>query len=324
MGRSKNTSFDLLQLVIFHYEKGCSYRKIASMLKLSKSTVGDIILRYKNEDRLEPIKQTGRPKLLTERDNRLIMRKVKEDPKISAPKLQIYLEQYAKKKVSLQTIRRCIHNHGFFGRIARKKPWVSNKNRKMRLDFASNYILKEEDYWSDVIFCDESKFNLFGSDGRPRVWRKVNEALKCENLRPTVKHGGGSVMVWGCISSEGVGKLVFIEGIMNKTYYLNLLKENLRSSAKDMGILHTFKFYQDNDPKHTAKIVQEWMLYNCPKIIKTPAQSPDLNAIENVWHFLETQIRKHEITNKDSLKRALKEEWSKIDIVYKKISFFNA
>ncbi|GFV27729.1 transposable element Tc1 transposase [Trichonephila clavipes] len=62
-----------------------------------------------------------------------------------------------------------------------------------------------DNFWKKVIFSDESKFNIFGSDGRRTVWRKPNTALDPKNLRPTVKHGGVSVMVWGCMASNGVG-----------------------------------------------------------------------------------------------------------------------
>ena len=96
MGRipnKKNVSFEKRQLVIFHYEKGNSYRKIGEMLRLSKSMVGDIVQRYKNEDRILPKKQTGRPKLLNDRDNRFIMKEVYKNPKISEPKVKALLKK---------------------------------------------------------------------------------------------------------------------------------------------------------------------------------------------------------------------------------------
>ena len=95
-----------------------------------------------------------------------------------------------------------------------------------------------------------------------------------------MKHGG-SVMVWGCVSSHGVGSLHFIEEIMLKEQYLAILKEYLKASAARMGILDTFKFYQDNDPKHNAYITRSWLLYNCPKELNPPPQTPDLNFIKN-------------------------------------------
>ncbi|KAJ4427371.1 hypothetical protein ANN_24992 [Periplaneta americana] len=103
-----------------------------------------------------------------------------------------------------------------------------------------------------------------------------------EKQSPTkVKHGGGSVLVWGCISAAGVEELVFIDGIMDRKQYLRILKGHLQRSAEKLGIQDTFKYYQDSDPRHKAYDVWSWLLFNCPKVIQTPAQSPDLNPIEN-------------------------------------------
>jgi len=92
-----------------------------------------------------------------------------------------------------------------------------------RLSFAQTYLDRNFEYWEQVIFSDESKFNIFGSDGEGKVWRKPCEELKLKNVKPTVKHGGGSVLVWGCMSARGVGNLVFIDGIMNAEGYLNIM-----------------------------------------------------------------------------------------------------
>lgn len=150
------------------------------------------------------------------------------------------------------------------------------------------------------------------------VWRKKNEEFKFKNTKPTVKHGGGNVLVWGCISTFGTGELVFIDSIMDKYIYLNILKNNLRKSAMKMGIVDTFKYYQDNDPKHKARAVQEYLLYNCPKLLHPPPQSPDLNPIEHLWDELERRIRKTTIKSKEMLKQQLKKEWNNINIEYLK------
>lgn len=312
--RGKTTSADSRKNIIALREKNFSIRDIADMLNFSKSTVGDIVKRYKEQGDTSVKWQTGRPKVLNEADKRYILSLVKKNPKISAPALKTEINQHLGKDVSAQTIRRAIHENGYNGRVARKKPFVSDVNRKKRLNFAKEYIGMDKSYWNDVLFSDESKFNLFGSDGRVTVWRKPNQELQKQNLRPTVKHGGGSVMVWGCFSAAGVGELVFIDGIMDQNVYLNLLKQNLKKSAEKLGIGSSFKFYQDNDPKHTAFKVREWLLYNCPKVLKTPPQSPDINPIENLWHYLELQIRKTTISNKNQLKQVLLEEWKKISV----------
>lgn len=317
MGRKgKNTSFEKRQLVIFHHAKGRTHREIAEILNMRRSTVGDIIRRYENEDRIEYVPQRGQPRKLTDRDVRSIIRKVNKNPRISAPQLAKDLSKESSKTVHPETIRKILRKSGYHGRVARKKPLVSEVNRKKRLEFANNNIDKDEAWWNDVIFVDESPFSVFGQAGRVMVWRKVKEDMKIDNLQPTVKHGGGKVMVWGCMSAAGVGELVFIDGNMNKEQYLQILKQNLHKSAEKLGIRNTFKFYQDNDPKHKSYIVRNWLLYNCPKVIDTPPQSPDCNPIENLWNELNRRLRKIPVSSKEELKRRLKEEWGRIDGTY--------
>lgn len=174
------------------------------------------------------------------------------------------------KEVHPETIRVILRKAKFHGRVARRKPFINKINKRKRREFAEEHVNKDLEWWNRVIFSDESKFNVFGPDGRTLVWRQANTQLQEKNLQPTVKHGGGNVMVWGCMAASGVGELVFIEDIMDKHKYLNVLKDNLKKSADKLGIGHNFSFYQDNDPKHTSQLVQLWLLYNCPKVLHPP------------------------------------------------------
>ena len=88
-------------------------------------------------------------------------------------------------------------------------------------------------------------------------------------------------MVWGCMSSQGTGKLHIIQGIMDKHYYVDMLKQNVKDSVEKLGISHDFAFYQDNDPKHKSWIARMWLSYNCPKIMQTPPQST-MGSLEQI------------------------------------------
>ncbi|GBM97259.1 Transposable element Tcb1 transposase [Araneus ventricosus] len=169
------------------------------------------------------------------------------------------------------------------------------------------------EFWNSVLFVDESKYNVFGSDGKQMVRRKPNSELEMKILTPSVKHGGGSQMVLGCMSAVGVGNLHFIDGMMDKYMCLDILKQNLKQSAEKMGILPHYKLYQDNDPKHNAHICRLWALYHCPQVIKIAAQSPDLNPIENIWDHLNNRIRKFKIYSKNELREKLMSEWDEIE-----------
>ncbi|GFV82830.1 transposable element Tcb2 transposase [Trichonephila clavipes] len=177
---------------------------------------------------------------------------------------------------------RALRKAGYHGRNMRRKPFVSKVNRKKRIDFAKENEKQDRNSWNSVIFSDASKFNIHGSDGYQKVWKKANAALEPKNMRGTVKHGGGSITI------------------------------NLSQSSSKLRLDGSFTFQQDNDPKHTARVVREWLLYNVRKQVKTSPQSPNLNLIEHLWDYLDRQIRKQEIKIKNNLKKALLEGWQKI------------
>lgn len=134
-------------------------------------------------------------KLLSDHDERKILREVKKNPRISAPKLAAKDECELGKKVSSSTIRRTLKKYNYNGRVARKKPFVSQANNLNRLAFVRKYLKCAHDFWEKDIFTDESKFSVLQYDGRQIAWRRRITSLDKENLQATVKYGGGSVMV---------------------------------------------------------------------------------------------------------------------------------
>jgi hypothetical protein len=78
--------------------------------------------------------------------------------------------------------------------------------------FTNRHVGDSPNIWKKVLWSDETKIELFGHLRKHYVWRKPNTSHHPENTIPTVKHGGGSsIMLWGCFSSAGTGKLVRIE-----------------------------------------------------------------------------------------------------------------
>ena len=86
-----------------------------------------------------------------------------------------------------------------------------------------------------ILWSDETKIELFSLNAKCHVWRKPGTI-------PTVKHGGGSNMLWGCFAAAGTGKLVRIEGKMNGAKYREVIDENLLQSNLDLRLERRFTF----------------------------------------------------------------------------------
>ncbi|GBN19544.1 Transposable element Tc1 transposase [Araneus ventricosus] len=208
MARShKETTISIQKLMIFHHNSGKSVWNITKLVDLSHSIVQYVQKHFKEENWIENKVRKGRPAKLAKSDQRFIIGKFVKNPHLSALKVSAEFNEKFSTSISHETVRRVLRTAGLNGRSACRKFFVSAKNRKLRLSFAKSMLNKPEAYWNNVLFVDESKFNIFGSNGRIMVWRRKNEELNPKNLVGTIKYGGGGVLVCGCMSASGLDNL---------------------------------------------------------------------------------------------------------------------
>jgi len=235
--------------------------------------------------------------------------------------------------LSAQTVHNSLKVAGMRAVVKKKRPFLSKKHRKARMDFALAHQHWTMDDWKKVVWSDETKINRLGSDGRKWVWKKAGENLNDRLVEGTLKFGGGSLMVWGCMLWDGVGYACKIDGKLDGDLYVKILEEDLQASLSDYdkttGNLIFYQhnnfhfdkfsddviFQQDNDPKHTSKKAQAWFEDNGFKVLLWPAQSPDLNPIEHLWNHLKRRLAEYEVVPNGMLElwERVEKEWNRID-----------
>jgi transposase len=308
---AKQLSSEEKSAIIAYFDSGKSIQELAEKYGKTPSTIYRVIQRYNNRGCFERPRQLGRPKICTMRTRKFILAKIRKDPKLGSRKLKVLLQKSLGILISCRTIRRFLVSVGLHARISCSKPLLTDRHHITRFEHAKYWLFHPITYWETVIFSDETKINLFGSDGRSYVRRINGTRVDLKHLTPTVKYGGGSIMIWGCFSANGVGRIYIIEGKMDSIKYIEILNTCLESSAHKMG-LTDYTFQQDNDPKHCSKLTKEYLASKRINVMSWPSQSPDMNPIEHLWAYLKRQIRQKKPKNIEELKRITREEWEQI------------
>jgi len=104
-----------------------------------------------------------------------LIRKVKGNPKMSAPKLAVALRQELDIDICASSVRNFLRANELNGRTASRKCFVSEANKKKRFQFANQYINANPRYSNQVVPTGEMKMDILGSDGREKaVYSKWN------------------------------------------------------------------------------------------------------------------------------------------------------
>jgi hypothetical protein len=205
------------------------------------------------------------------------------------------LQNIINQPLSTKTVHRGLRAAGMKSVRKKKRPFLSKRHRRARLDWALAHQHWTVEDWKTNVYTDESKINCFGSDGGRMTWKMVGEPLNDRLVQGTMKFGGGSVMVWGCMMWEGVGNLVKIDGKMDADLYCQILEDDFLGSLDWWGKSpEDVIFQQDNDPKHRSKKAKKWFEDNGVEVLPWPAQSADLAPIEHLWGHLKNRLKEYD------------------------------
>jgi hypothetical protein len=216
--------------------------------------------------------------------------------------------------VSSQLVRKVLIDNGYKACRAKKKILISEANKTKRVEFARDMLNNNREIFRDIVYSDESRFNLFNSDGRVLVRRRPGEAFNedCIQYRTSVTNQIG-IMVWGCISVIGPGPLIRVEGNENGEKYLEMISFNLgKWYPKLFEDEDSLYFMHDKAGAHRANIVTNAIEASGLNILVFPAQSPDFNLIEAVWNWIDIKIKGKVFDTQDEIWQCVKNLWYSI------------
>ncbi|KAG1316844.1 hypothetical protein G6F62_013245 [Rhizopus arrhizus] len=181
----------------------------------------------------------GRPMVVSAQTKRFIKIQVVQGQLKTAREVHDKLMELGY-SISYKTAINILKSTDFFVAINVKKPLLTAKHMKRRLAWAKKYQNWTTDDWQRVVFSDKQK-STFGD--------------LTDHIVVTIKHGGSSLMMWGCMTYEGPGYACQIyDGTMNSDLYQHILDTTLRETMEyyDMD-WSTAYFQHDGDPKHRSK-----------------------------------------------------------------------
>uniref|UniRef100_A0A3P9KL92 Transposase Tc1-like domain-containing protein n=1 Tax=Oryzias latipes TaxID=8090 RepID=A0A3P9KL92_ORYLA len=173
---------------------------ISKALHISQNTIAKLIQKFETDGSATTLqRRPGRPRKLTSGQECLLMKRVEKNRHANSLQLAKTVESQTGMTVSRDTIRRKLQRKGMHGYHPRRKPLLKHLHKRTY----------------SILWSGETKITVFGSNAFKTVWHHKGEDIKEKRIVPTVKHGGGSVLMWGCMTAAGVG----LGGALPPTFY---------------------------------------------------------------------------------------------------------
>ena len=248
------------------------------------------------------VNNKGRPRKLTERDERRILRSIPELRRTegSFTSKRIASHSGLSASASNRTVRRCLNKHGYGYRQSRKKGLMTAEDKEKRVKFCKKVKnLKCADFWKQYVsmYLDgvgfEFKTKPLDQARAPsaREWR-----LKSEGLRVTMKgkkEGSNNANFFvGMCYKKGVIAVKQYKGPITGAKCAKITKECLAPAIEQSVAPRARMILQDGCPRQNSKVSLDAFYKHDIKVLKIPARSPDLNPIENLFHLVKKKLRR--------------------------------
>ncbi len=303
----------LRRKIVEQYQKGVSQRKIAKSLKLSSSTVHNIIQRFRESGTISVRKGQGRKTILDARDLRALRRHCITYRNATVMEITTCAQEYFQKTLSVNTIHRAIRRCRLKLYRSKKKPYLNMIQKRRRFLWAKAHLKWTVAKWKTVLWSDESKFEvLFGKLGRHVIRTKEDKENPSCYQRSVQKPA--SLMVWGCMSACGMGSLHIWKGTINAERYIQVLEQHMLPSRRRLFQGRPCIFQHDNARPHTASITTSWLRRR--RILGTEMASLQSRSFTHRKHLriIKRKMRQRRPKTVEQLEACIRQEWDNIPI----------
>ena len=286
-------------------------KEVAQHFHVSESAISRLRTKYRQTGTIKDRPRPGRPRKTTRREDNFIVMSSRRNRFLSSTRIAGLVRNATGTRICPKTVR----NRLRAARLRGRRPYVgvplTPDHRRLRLNWTRAHHRWTRQQWNQVVFTDESRFNLKFADGILRVWRRDGERMDPANVIQHDRFGGGSVMVWGGISHRAKTDLVTVHGNLNAMRYCNEIVQPALLPFLRQG--HATIFQQDNARCHVARHTMNFLQTNNVNVLVWPARSPDISPIEHLWDHLGRRVReRNDVNNVRDLERVLHEEWTRI------------
>uniref|UniRef100_A0A096MI25 Transposase Tc1-like domain-containing protein n=1 Tax=Poecilia formosa TaxID=48698 RepID=A0A096MI25_POEFO len=231
---------------------------VAKDVGCSQSAVSKIWTKYKQRGMVVKTKCTSRPRKTSKCQDKQLKAICLENRKITTKQMKHKSEE-AGVDVCDRTVKNRLKDMGFQYRKAKRKPALTPKHKRTRLQRAKERQSWTVDDWMKVIFSDYGQ----GDDAGTFVWCRSSEIYEEACLKKTTKFPQ-SLMIWGCISS------------INAQVYIDILDSFLIPSIEQMFGDDEIIFQDDKNSEGIP-----WRALTCKADLAT--------AIKESWHQIDAE-----------------------------------
>jgi transposase len=301
--RKKCTEDLYRKIVELHSNESLSCRAIAEKLGVGKSTVSRHLVSWRSNVPVEEMKPYCRPPKITPKQRSILGQLVTRQDVPTSKQLTAVLLATTGTPVSSRTVRRHLVDMNYKSSVPRTIPLLTATHVQKRVEWCMQHQGFD---WSNTWFSDETYIEV--NHTVTPVWHKIG-------ARPTVAKPKfrAKIMCWGAISSRFKSKLAIVQGTMTAQRYIDTLQGYLLE-GKRKSTVEKMVFQQDGASCHTAKLTRAFLSTTGLTVLPWPANSPDLNPIENIWAILKQNVEKRAAKTKSDLIIVVQEEWDRLSM----------